>query len=548
MTSHVPARSADAHGSQQPEIVLIHPPAVSKRYMQTKFMPYGMAVIYSYLKARSINVAQYDFLMEYLFQSPEDVNYHSPDKSFTEQDYFSCLDGNCDHPGLTAFVEKYGSRIQDGAGLYAFSIVAYHQSWASLLLGKLIKRRNPDATIVFGGPFITIRPPEAFVGRGVADYWIKGNGEIPILTIHRMRNSDAGLTKRDIPGALYFEGNELVVNEKSALPAADEAPPDFKGLDLSQYRYDHPLTGEQTLFIPYRLSKGCPSSCSFCTGRLVDRYEVKSVDKIVSELRGLSRTYKTDNFMFADASVNGSPGMLAKLCDRLVSEYPGIRWYAYSRVRGFSAELLEKAKAAGCFSLFWGVESAHPPTIELLGKRFEAKVMFDTLDRSIALGIKNYVHLIYNTPHETEEDIRSLTGLIDRYLDSDMVVFLPGRFLLEPQSLMHETPDKYGMRNLQRVDKGIFEREQYTYEESGGLDHRAVEARNELHRRLLADHLELIQYANMRKVASGRTAKWVSPRLLLQTGKLASRSSVAARIHRRLVGFLRSRAGLSEQM
>lgn len=476
-----------------PGVVLIHPPAVSKRYMKTKFMPYGMAVIYAYLKEHRVPVQQYDFLMEYLFDSPDDIDYHNRDKSFIEEDFFRVLEGNGRHAGLKRFIEKYASRVVPNAGIYAFSIVAYHQFWASLLIGSELKKLNPESVIVFGGPFITIKPSEAFVRYGIADYWVKGSGEIPMLTLHRLHQGASGVVREQIPGIMYMNGERLFQNPRSRLPADEERPPDFEGLALEPYRYDHPLTGEQTLFLPYRISKGCTSACSFCTGRLVDRYDGKSLKKVVTEVASLARTYGTNTFQFADASINSNPRRLAEICDRLVDALPELRWYSYAKVNGFDASLLQKVRQAGCFSLFWGVESAHQPTVNLLGKRFDVGKMYEILDEAISQGIKNYVHLIYNTPHESEEDIRAFLAFVRRYINSEMVVFLPQRFLLEPHSMMHEHPERFGLTRLEAVNGSIFEREQYIYGEEPGLTNPGVQARNERHRQMLADCLELIQ-------------------------------------------------------
>lgn len=529
-------------------LVLIHPPAISKRYLKTKFMPYGMAVLYSFLKEHSVPVVQFDFLMEYLFESPDDIDFYNPERSFSEEEFFAALKGSASHPGIGSFVEKYYGRVPQDAEMYAFSIVAYHQFWAGLLMAARIRRDNPDAVIVFGGPFITIKPAESFVPYGIANYWIKGSGELPLLMLHRLHNGDSAVKRESIPGLIYFDDGKLVCNPQSRFPAEDERPPDFEGLSLEPYRYDHPLTGKQTLFLPYRVSKGCPSRCSFCTGRLVDRYDGKSVDKIVSEVVVLARKYGTNMFQFADASINGHPRVLSDLCDRLASDFPDIRWYSYAKVNGFDSTLLKKVKAAGCFSLFWGVESAYQPTVRLLGKRFQVEDMFCLLDEAVAVGIKNYVHLMYNVPHESDADVESLIRLVERYMNCDMVVFLPQRFLLEPQSLMYEQPEKYGLQNIRGVGKTVFEREQYVYDEIDGIDYAGVELRNELNRKKLADTLEWIHYRNMMNGRNKGLAKLL-PQLLVHFGKLSAKSRKLQGIHKAVTDWVASRnAAIREQL
>jgi hypothetical protein len=531
-----------------PRVVLVHPPAISKRYLKTKFMPYGMSVIYAYLKEHSIPVVQYDFLMEYLFSNDSGVDYHNPEKTFSEKDFFETLEGSGSKSVLDAFAEKYAESLLPDAGMYAFSIVAYHQFWASLLIAQYIRRVNQEAVIVFGGPFITIRPVESFVSYGVADYWVKGSGEIPLLMLHRLHQQRMEIPRAEIPGVIYFDQGTLVQAPQSILPAENECIPDFEGLSMESYWYDHPLTGEKTLFLPYRMSKGCPSRCSFCTGRLVDKYDCKSADKIVSELSELARTYRTRTFQFADASINGNPNCLAQVCERLAVSIPEIRWYAYAKINGFSAALLKKAKKAGCFALFWGVESAHQPTVRLLGKSFDTANMYDLLDESISLGIKNYVHLIYNTPLESEGDVESFIRLVDRYIDSDMVVFLPQRFLLEPQSLMFEHPERYGLANLKSLGTSVFEREQFVFDEMDGLGSREIQGRNERHRRMLEAHLDRIRFRNLIDGAQSRWIRKIPSRLLVESQERAKTSRFIGKLHDRVVAWLESKNSAREQL
>ncbi|MDQ1240187.1 MAG: anaerobic magnesium-protoporphyrin monomethyl ester cyclase [Thermodesulfobacteriota bacterium] len=498
-----------------PEIALVHPPAISKRYLRTKFMPYGMAVVYAFLKEHNIPVIQYDFLMEYLFDSPDDINFHGSDHSFSERDFFAYLEGSAEHPGLAHFTRKYGDRITSGAKIYGFSIVAYHQYWASLLLAKYLREQNPEAIIVFGGPFVTIKPAEALAGFGQAHYWIKGSGEIPLFLLYKSLRNGSTVSLEEVPGLLFKNGNTIHQAPKSRFPAEEERCPDFEGLDLDSYRYNHPVTGDKTFFMPYRLSKGCPSRCSFCTGRLIDSYDYKSPQKVISDLEVLCHKYASTNFQFADASVNGNPHQLSAVCDLIQAHLGEIRWYAYARVSGFDEQLLQKVKKAGCFSLFWGIESAHQPTINLLGKRFKADRMYEILDYSISLGLRNFIHIMYNTPHESKDDIQAFQYLIHRYVLNPEVVFLPQRFLLEPQSYLQENPGEFGISRIKPIEKGVFEREEYIYCEAAGLDYQDVNERNIAHQEELSECLELIRLMNWRRDSGGFMKRLVPARFLV---------------------------------
>ena len=73
---------------------------------------------------------------------------------------------------------------------------------------------------------------------------------------------------------------------------------------------------------------------------------------------------------------------------------------------------------------------------------------------------------------------QALSRLVDRYIDIDLVVFLPQRFLLEPQSLMFEFPEKYGLENVVKTPKGLLEREEFVYDEKNGLPSEGAIRRN----------------------------------------------------------------------
>ena len=484
-------------------LVLIHPPAISRRYLKTKFLPFGMGVLAAFLRAQHVPVVQHDFLMEYLYEAPGLIDYHDAEQTFSEEEYFSFLAGGDAHAGLSAFTHRFWQQIVPGARIHAFSIVAYHQFWASLLLARTIKQHDEAAVIVFGGPFITIREAESLTRFGIADYWVKGSGESALLMLYRRHELGMDIPLANIPGLVTLSRGACLQNRPGHWPAADESPPDFKHLAIDRYRYDHPHTGRDTLFLPYRITKGCISRCSFCTGRLVDPFAAKPVDKIVGELKALAGAHASTAFMFCDSAVNSDPRLLALLCARLTDEMPEIAWYAYARIKGFDPELLRAAKQAGCFSLFWGVESASQPVIKLLGKEFSVRELSETIAHAVDVGINNHIHLVYNTPQETEEDIRALIAFIERYIACEQVTFVPHRFLLEPRSPIFRHPGRYGITRIEKAPRGAFEREQYVFTEGGQGGYARIRERDARHREMLEPYLRLIKDVEARRAKTG---------------------------------------------
>ncbi len=487
-------------------VVLVHPPALSKRYLPTKVLPYGMAVLYAYLKDRGVPVSQHDLLAVYLHGAPDDPNYHSREHGFSQEEYLDLLHGRASSGRLEDFAAKYADRLPGGAAIYAFSIMAYPQYWASLLLARCIKRREPGALIIFGGPYVTIKPITELAAFGCADLWIRGNGEEPLATLHRMISDRGSVTPAEVPGACFLSAGHLRESPPARLPAPEEYAPDFDGLDLDDYRMRHPVTGRDALFLPYRITKGCASRCSFCTGRLVDDFERKPLEKILAELDGLARAYRSRDFVFCDASINADPDQLSRLCGRLPDVMPGMSWYAYARVQGFSHRLLALARSSGCFSLFWGVEAMHQPTVRLLGKGFPVERVPGLLAECRDLGIKSHLHLMYHTPHEGPEDARALRSLLESLLDAPDVELALHRFLLEPGSSMARRPGDYGLRDLSSSPKPLFERPRLSFGEADGPGPEGIAQREEMIETLLAPLLERLR----EREAGDRT---IAPRL-----------------------------------
>ena len=308
-----------------------------------------------------------------------------------------------------------------------------------------------------------------------------------------MGRCPAGVDPAVTTGAFDWRDGRVRRNTPEHLPARLECAPDFSGLDLDSYRMTHPVSGREALFLPYRMAKGCVSRCSFCTGRLVDRFETKPLDKIVAELERLAEVYDSRDFIFCDASINADPDLLARLCRRLPEALAGMSWYAYARVGGFSRQLLELAARAGCFSLFWGVEAMHQPTVSLLGKGFKVERVRELLDQCRGLGIKSHVHLMYHTPHESLDDARALRDLAAPLLDSPWVEFALHRFMLEPGSLMARRPEDFGLCDLTAASQAVFERPRMFFGETSGLGPRGVRERESMIETILGPLLAVLR-------------------------------------------------------
>ena len=103
---------------------------------------------------------------------------------------------------------------------------------------------------------------------------------------------------------------------------------------------------------------------------------------------------------------------------------------------------------------------------------------------------------------------------------------------------MFDQPDRYGLVNIRKVESSIFEREQYVYQESDGQDYSDICKRNDLHRRILAGRLESIKYRSVISGSKSRWAQYLSPGLLVYSGKYSERSVLVRKFHTKVLRVL----------
>jgi len=478
-------------------LVLVHPPALSRRYLPTKFPPHGMATLYAGCVARGLPVVQVDRLMDSIYADPDGLDVFTTDRDLDEDGFRRFLDTGQGSARLTAFVERHLAALPADCGFFAFSVVSYLQYFAALLLGSALKRRDPGAVVILGGPCVTVKTADELAGLPVPNAWIRGCGLAPLPGLWANPGDNAA------PGLLRLVENGILERPLSRSAAEEEPAPDFSGLDMASYRYAHPDFGP-TVFLPFRMTKGCASHCAFCTGRLVDPFSAKTPQKIVRELEQLVTRYGVRTVMFTDAAVNANAGQFLATCRLLAERLPGLRWYGYARIKGFDAAQARAAAAAGCFALFFGVESAHPPTVRWLGKGFSAAELSGALDAAIQAGIRGVVHLMYNTPHEGPDDVAALLELSAHCADEPLLECMAQRFLLEPGSSLALNPERYGLCNLRLRPKGFFDRPEYLYDLADGTDAGTLAERHARNRELLAPALERMHRRSLPRDAAGR--------------------------------------------
>lgn len=348
------------------------------------------------------------------------------------------------------FAEELFEQISDDrADVYGFSVLSRLGLPGGLLLAKKIKEKLGKPIVFGGSAFGKFKTQDLLLRTDFLDYTVLGEGEVPLLKFLEYLRGHAHIT--GVPNLVYKDGDKVLMNEMKFFDINDMSMPDFDGVDMDLYKLkfsmrDHLLRGK--LWLPYHVTRGCSQRCSFCNYVLFHpKVQLKSYEKVLSELTQLKEKYQTNLFFFSDSRLNNSYQYLEKFCDLLIENKLGIKWLTLVSVSNMDRNLLQKMKDAGCRTIVWGIESGSDRILKMLNKGYNAAEAGKILQESHAVDIRNIVNLITGLPTETEEDLNQNIKFMKENAPFIFKVRLFA-YSFAPGSPMAKHPEKFGIEKI----------------------------------------------------------------------------------------------------
>ena len=296
----------------------------------------------------------------------------------------------------------------------------------SLTIASLIKQKNPETKVIFGGPHPTVMPEETLASPHV-DCVVIGEGEETLVDIIR-----AGGTFKNIPGLWFKEGAAVVKNPQRA-PIDD--------LDLLPFPIRHLLPVEDYIknnagldsvnprlrCLGIMATRGCPYRCSYCQPTL-DRlfgkkFRKRSAENIIEELRQLKTSYSIDSFTLEDDTFIIDLKWVYDFCDKLIASGMNLLWSCNVRANLVTRELMQKLYNAGLRKVGIGIESGSQRILdEIYTKDITIEQVRKSVDIISSLGIKIQGYVMMGVPTETLEEINQTIEFVTS-LDLDEAMF-----------------------------------------------------------------------------------------------------------------------------
>lgn len=309
--------------------------------------------------------------------------------------------------------------------------------------------RGRCGLLVAGGPLPTCTP-EAFVEH--FDAVVRGEGEETVRDVvaaHEggddvsrvagvvcRKADDARATAEDGRGAAVAYGPPRpFVSDLDRLPfPARDLLPNESYVQYGRSKYGYAITTVMS-------TRGCPYACEFCSNVVFgDSYRERSPVNVVDEIEeALALGY--DRISFADDVFTLSRRRVIAICDEITRRRLRFAWECLGRVDSLDYETARLMKQAGCFRIFFGIESGNDEILKLMNKQITTEQARSAVEAAHRAGLEVGAFFILFYPGETDDTVldtlRFARSLPLDYVGLTMPYPLPGTALLDRVGARH---------------------------------------------------------------------------------------------------------------
>ena len=267
----------------------------------------------------------------------------------------------------------------------------------ALRTAQLLKTRRRSLPVVFGGPHASMVGHDTIDTFDFIDFVLSGECE---RSIHDFTDYLGGSQKEPrVPGLIYRCRGRAALS----LPCYPMLPPD----ELPDIDYSLFNNLEDFGSLPLDVGRGCPFGCSFCTTNLFweRHYRLRSAQYLIETVRHVKAAYGIESFGFVHDNFTAAPPRVAQFCRDVIASGVEFEWRCSARPDSVDGELLDLMYAAGCRSIFMGIESGSGRVQQLCRKRVKLERVGPAIEKATNLGINLKTSFIVGFPYEDLDDV-----------------------------------------------------------------------------------------------------------------------------------------------
>jgi len=316
---------------------------------------------------------------------------------------------------LDAAVERLswrtlGKRIKqispDIVGITSLTEFRYEAFRTARIVKEVLGENIP---VTMGGPHVSLTADDTMRYQPDLDVVVRGEAEYTFTELCHALWEGKDLSK--IPGISYRKNGEIIHNPPAELPADLDALP-FPArhlMDMKRYNFRLDVPGKGSFPAAHIItSRGCPFHCSFCaTSKLSGRrWRHRSPENVLAELEDILKNQpEVKAVWFYDDTFTMNKKRVEAICNGILKRKLDIAFTCSIRVDTVNYDLLKKMRDAGCFKVFFGVESGSPRILDEVCQKQITLEQVETVSKWLdELGIEKNPGYIISFPEETLED------------------------------------------------------------------------------------------------------------------------------------------------
>ena len=337
--------------------------------------------------------------------------------------------------GLGLSEEESRARIRSAqADVIGITTMTYTLH-SEMVGARLAYEESPKSLIMVGGPNMDLYPRETLQRYGFVDFGVCGEGEQTVLELaDRLYR---GVSCEGMPGLVYRarRNGELVQTPpRSLIENLDTLPfPSLRQLPLDRY---HSVMTQARPNIYLYTTRGCPFYCRYCVkpqwGRHIRSF---TASYVVDQIQHYVSAFGIKEFHMYDDTFTVNRRRVLEICHLLKRRGLDVPWSIRTRVDLVDEELLESMRSAGCYRIYYGVESGDEAILERMGRGTTIEQIRRAFRISKELKFETFAYYMIGYPGESRATYRKTLRLA-KELDSDYAYFsittaLPGTEIYE---------------------------------------------------------------------------------------------------------------------
>jgi anaerobic magnesium-protoporphyrin IX monomethyl ester cyclase len=323
--------------------------------------------------------------------------------------------------------------IYDDGFNYLTKMCLTNMREAAFKMAKEAKRMG--CTVIFSSSDSTDQA-ENYLNNG-ADFIIKGEGEQALLELIQALNGE-GKKLSEIDGLCFREnGKTILTKSRTVMRDLDSLPiPAWDLVNVLEYKM---AWQQKSGYFSMNMSttRGCPFKCNWCAKPIYgNRYNSRSVEHVVAELKFLKQLYHFDHIWFCDDIFGLKPGWINEFAALVKKENLEFKFKIQSRVDLLLEENnIEALARAGCDTVWVGAESGSQKILDAMDKGTRVEQIYEATRLLKKFSIKPAFFLQFGYIGETIEDIKLTIQMLKDLQPDDIGISvsypLPGTVFYE---------------------------------------------------------------------------------------------------------------------